>query len=147
MAAAGVCANCLWRVDQQAVTTDWGTLTLVGVPPSARRGRDWCGGVPVAPPLVRHSAMVPCFLGRPRFLWGIPSRGTPHSHPLFCICAANSSPLPGSALLTPHFGTQPLPALSDSCLRQRHPGLILKVALGWAVLRALEPTGAEEALA
>ena len=36
---------------------------------------------------------------------------------------ANSSPLPRSALLTPCFSTQPLPALMDTCLRQGCTGL------------------------
>ena len=56
---------------REEVATDWGTLTLVGVSPSARRGRGWRVGkesVMAAPPLVHHSTMVTHFQGRPHFL-------------------------------------------------------------------------------
>lgn len=39
-----------------------------------------------------------------------------------CLHAANSSLLPRSALLTPHFSTRPLPALADSHLKLGLPG-------------------------
>ena len=53
--------------------------------------------------------------------------------PSGCLYAANSGPLPGSALLTPCFSNQPLPALVDSHLWLWHPGLIPDEALAWAV--------------
>ena len=67
--------------------------------------------------------------------------------PSACLPAANSSSHPGSALLTPRFSTQPLPALADSCLRLGRPGLIPEEALVEAVLRIPEPAQAEGALA
>ena len=53
--------------------------------------------------------------------------------PSGCLCAANSGPLPGFALLTSHFSTQPLPALAASCLRLGCPGLIPEEALAWTM--------------
>ena len=78
---------------------------------------------------------------------GIPSCASPHSCPHCYIRAAYNTPLPGSVLPTPHFSTQPQPASADSHPRQGSPGLIPKEALGWAALRPLEPTWAEETLA
>ena len=53
---------------------------------------------------------------------GIPGRTSHPSHPLCCICAVNSIPLPRSVLPPPHFCTQPLPALADSRPRQGFQG-------------------------
>lgn len=58
---------------------------------------------------------------------------------LGCLCKANSSPLPGPTLLTPHFSTQPLPALMASHFRLWCPGLIPEEALKLVALRTLEP--------
>lgn len=55
------------------------------------------------------------------------------------LCKANSSPLPGPTLLTPHFSTQPLPALMASHFRLWCPGLIPEEALTLVALRTLEP--------
>ena len=41
----------------------------------------------------------------------------PHSRPSGCLLTAHHSPLPGSALQTPHFSTQPLSVLLDMPLR------------------------------
>lgn len=92
------------------------------------------------------SAMVPHSLGRPHFLHGFSWRGDPHSHPLCGICTTDSGPLPGSALLTPQFSTQPLPAWVASCLRQERSGLIPEEALAWVAFRTPEPVWVEEPL-
>ena len=49
MAMTGVPSACDSE-KQQAVAKDWGTLAVLQVPPSARRGRGWCVRVVVAPP-------------------------------------------------------------------------------------------------
>ena len=91
------------------------------MPVEARAGVWGCGRPSSGCP----SAMVPHSLGRPHFLHGFSWRGDPHSHPLCGICTTDSGPLPGSALLTPQFSTQPLPAWVASCLRQERSGLWL----------------------
>ena len=135
---------------QQKLVTDWGALSLVQVPPSAHRGRGWLVGTEftmAVPPLLHHSTVISCFQGRPRFLqehfW---LQSSSHLSPqvvpeqlsssfpflflqecLFrnvgCLYTANSSHFPGSSLLSPHFSTQPLLALVDTCLELGHPGL------------------------
>ena len=59
--------------------------------------------------------------------------------PSGCLCAANNSPLLGSALLNPLFSTQPLPPLVASNLRLGHPRLIPEEALAWAAWCAHRP--------
>ena len=71
---------------------------------------------------------------------GIPSIRASHSHPLCCICEANSDPLLGPTLLALHFSIQPLAA-------QRLSELIPNMALRWMALRTTKPTCVEEALA
>ena len=70
---------------------------------------------------------------------GIPGHASPHSHPFYCICAANCISLPRCVLPTPCFSPLTLPALADSRPRQGCPGLIPRMVLGWVALRALEP--------
>lgn len=72
------------------------------VPMEAGTGM-WGKGLPWQPILVCHLTMVPHFQGS-----SASSRSIPHSNPLR-LCAANSNPFPGSALITPCFNTQPLP--------------------------------------
>ena len=65
-----------------------------------------------------------------------------------CLCTANSSPLLESALLTPHFSTQPLPALVASCFRLWRPRLIPSEVLAWVEWTGpLGPVWPKEALA
>ena len=45
-----------------------------------------------------------------------------HSRPSGCLLIAHHSPLPGSALQTPHFSTQPLSLLPDVPLRLNGQG-------------------------
>ena len=52
--------------------------------------------------------------------------------PSSCLCTANSSPHPGSALLTPCLSTHCPPALADTYLRLELPGLTPKEALSGA---------------
>ena len=49
--------------------------------------------------------------------------------PSVSVRAANSGPLPGSALLTPRFSTRPSPALAGTRLRLERPGLTPQEAL------------------
>ena len=75
------------------------------------------------------------------------SRSTPALEPLTpiplgCICIANNSPLPGSALQSLHLSTQLPPALASSHLMLAHPGPIPEEALTVAILRTAEPAGA-----
>ena len=140
-ATIGVFESCLRQWNQQAVATDCGVLSLVGVPPSAHGGRGWCVGVGRPRPPRACQQWQLTFQADHTSSRGIPGHASPHSRPLCCIHAAYSGPLHGSILPTPRFSTQPPLALADSHPRQGHPGLIPKEALGWAVLRSLEPTG------
>lgn len=144
---AGICLKCLcWQESgKQLQQTVVHSLTLVGVPPSACRGGGWQVGAVTAPSFMIHSRMLPHLLGRPHFSRDSPSCRTPHFCLFGCICTANSGPLPRSALWAPYFSTQNPPALANSPLRQGYPRLTPEEALGWAVLRSLEPRW-EEAL-
>ena len=58
--------------DCPADATDWDTFALVGVPPSAHRGRVCPVSTVTGPSHVCHSKLVPYFLGRSRFPRCIP---------------------------------------------------------------------------
>lgn len=90
--------------DCQVDAIDWDMFALVGVPPSAHRGRVCPVGTVMGPSHVCHSKLVPHFLGWSKFLRCIPGHGASNSCPFCCIHAGSSSPLPISALLTswPH---------------------------------------------
>lgn len=128
-------------------------LAAVGVPPSSCRGRGCRVGresedggaahcVPVnnGASLPRQPTLPPEVLLAAEPLTAIPS-GCLHTAELLtpvpsaCLHSANCRSHPGSALLTPRFRTQPLPALADSCLRLGRPGLIPEAALVGAALR------------
>ena len=132
---AGSC-NQLWR------------FALVGVPPSGHGGRSWsvgvvCVGGGGGPASLRASQQWHLrFQADHASCRGTPSLASPLSRHLCCIHTANSVPLPGSVLPTPHFSIQPPPTSVDSHPRQGHLGLIPKEALGWAALRPPEPSQA-----
>ena len=86
--------------DCQVGATDWEMFALVGVPPSAHRGRICPVGTVMGSSHVCRSKLVPHFQGWSRFLRCIPGHGACNSCPFCCIHAGNSSPLPVSALLT-----------------------------------------------
>ena len=94
----------------------------------------------MALPFACDLTMVPGFLGRTHFLQLAFLASEPLTPVLCCICEANSDPLPGSTLLTPHFSIQPPAA-------QRLSKLIQNVVLRMATLRTTESTCVEEALA
>ena len=133
-------------------------LALLVVPLCAHggRGRQWGGRLELWPCLMPATQQwCPVSKADHASSRSIPGHRALTPVPSVCLCAANNVPLPGSALLTPRFSTQPLLALVASCLRLGHQGLIPKEALEVAVLRTPEPAWlrtletaqAEEALA
>ena len=120
----------------------------MGVPPSGHGGRSWSVGVVCVwggggPASLRASQQWHLrFQADHASCRGTPSLASPLSRHLCCIHTANSVPLPGSVLPTPHFSIQPPPTSVDSHPRQGHLGLIPKEALGWAALRPPEPSQA-----
>lgn len=106
-------------------------FTLMGFPSSACGGRGWCGGERVSLSRILDgdpSTCVPLNNGTslprqttfpPGAFWDVELLTLVS---LSCLHAANSSLLPRSALLTPPFSTQPLPALADSRLKLGLPG-------------------------
>lgn len=106
-------------------------FTLMGFPSSARGGRGWCGGERVSlsktpdgdpstcAPLNNGTSLRRQTTFPPGAFWDVELLTRVSSSYLH---AANSSLLPRSAFPTPHFSTQPLPALADSRPKLGRPG-------------------------
>lgn len=100
-------------------------FTLMGFPSSACGGRGWCGGERVSlsrildgdpstcAPLNNGTSLPRQTTFPPGAFWDVELLTLVSSS---CLHAANSSLLPRSALVTPPFSSQPLPALADSRL-------------------------------
>lgn len=106
-------------------------FTLMGFPSSACGGRGWCGGERVSlsrildgdpstcAPLNNGTSLPRQTTFPPGAFWDVELLTLVSSS---CLHAANSSLLPRSALVTPPFSSQPLPALADSRLKLGLPG-------------------------
>ena len=113
--------------DQQEDATDW---DVSGGSPSQcpwrqgpAGGEGFCNGDPAPCTPLNNDTSFPRQTMLPLAAFPAMEPLTPISSS--CLCPANSSPLPRSTLLTPHFSTQLPPELAASCLRLGCPGLIL----------------------